>query len=92
MNISVRTYRKIENEEIPLTTDRKNLALKALNVSENELLQFDAKVTAFLLASPLSYTKEEAVEKILSEKDALLRQKEEEILFLKEALRRSLNL
>lgn len=92
MNISVRTYRKIENEEIPLTTDRKNLALKALNASEIELLQLDEKVTSFLIAPPRSFTEKEGFEKLLYEQEALIRQKEEEIIFLKNALNRSFNL
>lgn len=89
MNISIRTYRKIENEEIPLTTERKSLALKALNVSETELLYLDEKVSTFLTTAPFFSDKDD-FEKLLSEKDALIRQKEEEILLLKGALRRLL--
>ncbi len=86
MNISVRTYRKIENEEIPLAADRKYLALKVLHITEEELLALDGKVATFIT---LHSTGKKLFEQILHEKEALLQQKDEEIFFLRKALRRS---
>jgi hypothetical protein len=47
MNMSVRTYRKIENEEIPLTPERKALALKVLQTTEQTLLQLEEQAPEY---------------------------------------------
>jgi len=44
MGLSVRTYRKLENEEIPLTDNRRNAALAALGATVEDLLQLDEKM------------------------------------------------
>ena len=44
MGLSVRTYRKIENEEIPLTDSKRKAVLAALGTTAEELQQLDEKI------------------------------------------------
>lgn len=88
MNISVRTYRKIENEEIPLTPERKALALKALHTTEQTLLQLEEHASGILdVATPTADV--EWFVRALKEKETQIRQKEEEIRLLKHQLDRA---
>ncbi len=98
VGLSVRTYRKLENEEIPLTDSRKKAALKALGTSVEAILHLEVSthqrnpehsaendnklVQAFLPSE------KELYERLLSEKEALIKQKDEEIIFLRDVLRR----
>ena len=91
MGLSVRTYRKLENEEIPLTDSRKRTVLEALETTLEELLQLEEKgLPASLL--PFSSLEKELYERLLSEKEALIKQKDEEIIFLRDVLHRSSDL
>lgn len=91
MGLSVRTYRKLENEEIPLTDSRKRTVLEALETTLEELLQLEVKVLP-ALPSPFSSFEKELYERLLSEKEALIKQKDEEIIFLRDVVRRSSDL
>lgn len=86
MNLSVRTYRKLENEELPISSERKALALKILNITEYDLHYLEEQVNSFLTTSSGFYARKKNFDQILQEKDALIRQKDEEIQVLRNTL------
>jgi transcriptional regulator with XRE-family HTH domain len=99
IGVSERTYRKMEKGEIPLSESRQQAALDALGATAEEVLKLDEKVvfnntfhhqkgTGIVLNQVLPTSEKDLYERLLAEKEALLQQKDEEILFLRGLLGR----